>query len=79
VKAFVTGGGLSGLSKILLQSGQAYYLWVSDQILPLLRSVPPVGISWHQMNLDITAWRLDSISVPWCSSTALQYNQNGIT
>jgi hypothetical protein len=26
VKAFVTGGGLSGLSKILLQSGQAYYL-----------------------------------------------------
>jgi hypothetical protein len=26
VRSFATGGGLSGLSKVLLQSGQAYYL-----------------------------------------------------
>jgi hypothetical protein len=31
LKSFVTGDGLSWLSKLLLQSGQIYYLWVIPQ------------------------------------------------
>ena len=37
LRSFFTGDGLGWLSKVLLQSGQTYYLWVSDRLSCIAR------------------------------------------
>ncbi|KIM86339.1 hypothetical protein PILCRDRAFT_4842 [Piloderma croceum F 1598] len=67
VKTFVTGGELSGLSKVLLQSGQAYYfLTIGFSICTVVFIYSPaIQPEWHNLVLEfniaissVTACRL---------------------